>query len=238
MHRYEEIEAYVMDMIRNGTLKEGDQIPRETELAELFHTSRPTVRQALSKLTLNGTITRIKGKGSFVQHTKLEQEYTRFISSYRAELQKKGLNPRTIVVSLEEICASEPVAHKLNLEEGAPVIKLCRLRFASDDTAKRPVVLTTVYIPKAMCPQLLEIDFRSASLYDTLESFGLAVTHVLREIEIRTAVPKISRRLMVKDFSPLFFISSIGRIADGRVIEYSESYYPSDTSKFIVEITR
>ena len=238
MHRYEEIEAYVMDMIRNGTLKEGDQIPRETELAELFHTSRPTVRQALSKLTLNGTITRIKGKGSFVQHTKLEQEYTRFISSYRAELQKKGLNPRTIVVSLEEICASEPVAHKLNLEEGAPVIKLCRLRFASDDTAKRPAVLTTVYIPKAMCPQLLEIDFRSASLYDTLESFGLAVTHVLCEIEIRTAVPKISRRLMVKDFSPLFFISSIGRIADGRVIEYSESYYPSDTSKFIVEITR
>ena len=103
MHRYEEIESYVTDLIRNGTLKEGDQIPRETELAQLFNTSRPTVRQALSKLTLNGTIVRIKGKGSFVQHTKLAQEYTRFISSYRAELLKKGLSPRTIVVSLEEI---------------------------------------------------------------------------------------------------------------------------------------
>lgn len=238
MHRYEEIETYVLDMIRNGTLKEGDQIPRETELAELFHTSRPTVRQALSKLTLNGTITRIKGKGSFVQHTKLEQEYTRFISSYRAELEKKGMRPRTIIVSLEEEPACETVAAKLNLEEGVPVIKLCRLRFADDDTAKRPAVLTTVYIPKVMCPQLLDTDFQTVSLYDTLESHGLSVTHVLREIEIRTAVPQISRHLMVEDFSPVFFISSIGRITDGRVIEYSESYYPADTSKFIVEITR
>lgn len=238
MHRYEEIESYVTDLIRSGTLKEGDQIPRETELAQLFNTSRPTVRQALSKLTLNGTIVRIKGKGSFVQHTKLAQEYTRFISSYRAELLKKGLSPRTIVVSLEEIPAPESVAQKLEINTDTPVIKLCRLRFASDDPTKRPAVLTTVYLPKAMCPALLKTDFRTASLYDTLDSFGLSVTHVLREIEIRTAVPKISRRLMVKDFSPLFFISSIGRIADGRVIEYSESYYPSDTSKFIVEITR
>lgn len=238
MHLYEEIEAYVIDLIQSGKLREGDQIPKEIELAAQFHASRPTVRQALSRLTMDGTIVRTKGRGSFVARKKFTQEYTRFISSYRNELEKKGLTPRTVVTHFEKKKAGAAVAAKLEIEEDSPVYCLSRLRFIDNDSKRRPVLYTTVYLPRSLCPPLDSTQFEDASLYDTLESQGLFVSHVLREIEIRSASAQIAQLLCVKENAPVFYITSVGRLSDGTPIEYSETYYPSDTSKFLVEIQR
>lgn len=238
MHLYEEIEAYVTDLIKSGKLREGDQIPKETDLAAQFHASRPTVRQALSRLTMNGTITRTKGRGSFVSRTKFTQEYTRFISSYRDELQKKGLTPRTVVVNFEKAFASAQIAEKLNIMKGDDVFVLSRLRFIDHDPVKKPVLFTKVYLPCALCPELALTPFENVSLYDTLEEKGLSVAHVLREIEICKASARVADLLRVKENTPLFYITSVGCLADNTPVEYSETYYPSETTKFIVEIER
>ncbi len=87
MHLYEEIEAYVIDLIHSGKLREGDQIPKEMDLAAQFHASRPTVRQALARLTMNGVITRTKGRGSFVSRKKLRR-------NTRVSSQAIGMNCR------------------------------------------------------------------------------------------------------------------------------------------------
>ena len=138
MHLYEEIEAYVTDLIHSGKLREGDQIPKEVDLAAQFHASRPTVRQALARLTMNGVITRTKGRGSFVSRKKITQEYTRFISSYRDELQKKGLTPRTVVTSFEKKKATVSISEKLDLAEDSSVYQLSRLRYIDSDPHKKP----------------------------------------------------------------------------------------------------
>lgn len=238
MHLYEEIEAYVIDLIHSGKLREGDQIPKEMDLAAQFHASRPTVRQALARLTMNGVITRTKGRGSFVSRKKIAQEYTRFISSYRDELQKKGLTPRTVVTSFEKKKATVSISEKLDLAEDSSVYQLSRLRYIDSDPHKKPVLFTTVYLPCALCSALDSTQFEDASLYATLESQGLFVSHVLREIEIRSASAHIARLLRVKEGEPVFYITSVGKLSDGRPIEYSETYYPSETSKFLVEIER
>ena len=53
--------------IQEGQFKEGDPLPSERELAQLFDVSRVPVREALKILAFMGVIEYVKGKGSFVK---------------------------------------------------------------------------------------------------------------------------------------------------------------------------
>lgn len=58
------------DIIK-GVYKPGEKLPTENELAEMFHTSRPTIGRAMRDLQQKGLITRKQRQGTFVtQSTK------------------------------------------------------------------------------------------------------------------------------------------------------------------------
>ena len=54
--------------ITEGVYKEGDLLPSENELCQLYGMTRPTVRQSLASLANDGYIRKHQGKGSIVQH--------------------------------------------------------------------------------------------------------------------------------------------------------------------------
>src|ERR1700761_1324815 len=55
--------SQVMGMVRAGSLKAGDRLPSERELAEMFQVSRPTVREALRALGALGVLKTRHGSG-------------------------------------------------------------------------------------------------------------------------------------------------------------------------------
>src|SRR5438552_622569 len=55
--------------IRNGRFERGAKLPPERELASIFNTSRPTIREALYRADLVGLIEVRHGAGSFVMAT-------------------------------------------------------------------------------------------------------------------------------------------------------------------------
>ena len=59
---YREILGTIMD----GELVEGDKLPTELSLTQRFSASRPTIREALSRLRADGIITSRQGSGAFV----------------------------------------------------------------------------------------------------------------------------------------------------------------------------
>jgi DNA-binding FadR family transcriptional regulator len=63
---YLQIVEQVLDLIHRGDLSPGHRLPAEREMAELFSTSRPTVREAMSALELAGVVEVQVGKGVFV----------------------------------------------------------------------------------------------------------------------------------------------------------------------------
>lgn len=63
---YIQIADYVRNEIVSGHYGANDQLPTEMELTAKFNTSRPTVVKALDKLSGQGVIYKIQGKGSFV----------------------------------------------------------------------------------------------------------------------------------------------------------------------------
>lgn len=69
---YQQIQDYIRDLIYSSGLKQGDRIPTEKELMDLFHVSKITVVNALAGLVNEGLISRVPGRGSFVNQVKLD----------------------------------------------------------------------------------------------------------------------------------------------------------------------
>lgn len=63
---YERVYNYVLDDIRKGSLRSGDRVPSEKELARKHGVSRITSMRALQNLERAGLVERIRGKGTFV----------------------------------------------------------------------------------------------------------------------------------------------------------------------------
>jgi DNA-binding FadR family transcriptional regulator len=64
---YMQIVDQIRKTILNGTLKVGDRLPPERELAKEFGTSRASIREALSALELLGIIECKIGQGNFIR---------------------------------------------------------------------------------------------------------------------------------------------------------------------------
>ncbi|MCJ7842466.1 GntR family transcriptional regulator [Lederbergia sp. NSJ-179] len=64
---YEQIYDELCERIANQHYREGDRVPSEKELADLYHVSRITSKKALELLANDGLIVRLPGKGSFVK---------------------------------------------------------------------------------------------------------------------------------------------------------------------------
>ncbi|MEI7026938.1 GntR family transcriptional regulator [Paenibacillus sp. y28] len=64
--KYIRIKQEILAWFQAGTLKPGDQMPTEHEIAEQFEVSRQTVRQAFGELEQDGWLQRMQGRGTYV----------------------------------------------------------------------------------------------------------------------------------------------------------------------------
>lgn len=63
---YEQIVQQVEESIQKGTLKPGNQLPPERELAQQFGVSRTAVREAVKALREKGLVEAYPGRGTFI----------------------------------------------------------------------------------------------------------------------------------------------------------------------------
>jgi GntR family transcriptional repressor for pyruvate dehydrogenase complex len=64
----------LLDSLSNGSLKPGDKLPAERDLATQFNVGRTTVREALKLLTLSGLLEAKRGAGTYVR-----QDFSSFL---------------------------------------------------------------------------------------------------------------------------------------------------------------
>jgi GntR family transcriptional repressor for pyruvate dehydrogenase complex len=81
---YEQIVQQIEESVRKGTLREGDQLPAERELAQQFGVSRTAVREAIKTLHEKGLVEALPGRGTFVtngQSKSMRQSVDRILKS-------------------------------------------------------------------------------------------------------------------------------------------------------------
>lgn len=230
---HQQIKEDLLNKIEYEDYKVGDKIPNEVDLATHYKVSRPTVRQAINALVIDGFLERRKKRGTIVRQRKINQKFTHVIESYNDEMTRKGLIPKTKVLSLKSEVANEEVMQQLELKPGESVYKLVRLRYAEED----PIVLVTTYIPLSLVPNLKEIDFTTTRFYEVLEKNQTPIKEITRKLELITADETVSDLLSVEIDAPLFYFHSVGYIEDHVPIEYSVSKYRGDLNSFIFNIS-
>jgi GntR family transcriptional regulator, transcriptional repressor for pyruvate dehydrogenase complex len=76
----DQLYGQILDYIVEGHLKEGDRLPTENEICDMFGVSRPVVREALMRLRADGLIQSRQGAGTFV-HNRPTSRLTSFASA-------------------------------------------------------------------------------------------------------------------------------------------------------------
>src|SRR5699024_3935278 len=108
-----------------------------------YNVSRNTVKAAIDTLVQDGLLYRIQGKGTFVAKPKFEQSLSGFYS-FSNVMKEKGMNPKDVIISINETFATPTEARQLQVEENCKLTELRRLRCANEE----PIILETSYIPK------------------------------------------------------------------------------------------
>jgi GntR family transcriptional regulator len=180
------------DRVRSlaAALDPGSPIPSERELCSLFDVSRTTVRTAIGRLVAEGVLQRDHGRGTFVAETKVQQGLiaTRSFSDVVARM---GARPSSRLLERGLVAAPADVAEDLEIEIGAPVIYLERLRLVDD----RPLVLDRAYF-RSEFEALLEADVEHQSVWDLLAAtYGIRAERAKETIEITSVGPEEARLL-------------------------------------------
>ena len=226
------IKEDIFQKIESGYYEVDEIIPTEMKLADLYKVSRPTVRQAISSLVAEGYLERKKRKGTMVCNKKINQEFTYIIQSFESEMLKKGLLPKTKVLSFKSDVASSEVSSALELKEGSNIFKLTRLRYIENE----PVVLVTTYLSADRFPSFKDVDFEKNSLYKVMLDLDTPVTSIKRKLEVIKSDETTSDLLNIKKNDPIFYFHSYA-YTNNTPVEYSISKYRGDMNSFIFNIS-
>jgi GntR family transcriptional regulator len=228
---YYQLKEILLEHIKES--KQGESIPTELELCEQFNISRPTVRQAVNELVVEGYLERLKGKGTFISRSKIRQDFLIYLESFNSEMKRKGLTPTTRVLEFIQEKCDQQVSEALRIKKGSEVIKLRRLRLANVE----PIVVVLTFLPARALPGFLLKDLVHGSLYDIIEKeYGLTIDRAMRTLESISAGEYEAELLQIEKGSPIQYIETITYLVDGNPIEFSKAHYRGDRNKFRFEL--
>ncbi len=226
---YQQLMDIIKTRIGNKEWSPGEKISSEHELCDKYHISRSVIRQALKELEIEGIISRIKGKGTFISEPKIKAGFFQKITSFYQDMVDQGLKTSTRVLNKNVVACNGKVAAFLDLKPGTKVIDIRRLRFVDD----KPIQLVTNYIPFEICPALADIDLTDKSLYESMERIcGIKISKASRYIEARLANDSEAELMETQRNAPLIILESVSYTADDVPVEYYYALHCGTRTRF------
>jgi GntR family transcriptional regulator len=212
-----QFKEYLTNRIDRNELKPGQRLPSERAFCEQFGISRITVRQALAEMARDGLIYTVPGKGTFIAR----KQTFRPLVSLSQQIRERGQIPSNRILKQEIIHAPVRLARVLQIQVGSEVAKIERLRFADDES----YAVQSIYIPHALCLNILTYDFETGSLLQILgDGYGLMPVSADSEFEARLAT---------SDEEQLFRLPRPSAVLVMRQTSYLENNVPIVYIRFI-----
>lgn len=231
---YHQLMERLKESIERESWKPGDKIPSENQLMDEYGVSRNTAKKAIEELVQEGILYRIQGKGTFVAKPKLQQSLMGFYS-FRKVLKENGLNPKDIILKIEEVKPSKKIMNALQLDGNENVIEMKRLRCANNE----PFILESSFIPKSVVTDMEQLKkVGEISLYDLLaQQFNVVVSRAKEAFEPVLIRADESEYLQTKDGRPALLLERIAYDSAEQPVEYCRSIVRGDRCRFYTELT-
>lgn len=210
----------------------GARLPSEPVLARQLGVSRATLREAMRTFETQGLIRRRQGSGTFVIHpAQVIETGLEVLESIETLAQRMGLPVTMGEMGCEQRPVNEEEAQTLKLEEGKPVIQISRVIQAQG----RPVAYLIDVLPgDLISPQELSSGF-TGSVLDLLIRRSSPAPDVSRtEVNAVTAPSQVAKAMGLQRGDVLLLFTALLYAPDGRVIDYSYSYFLPGCFRFYI----
>jgi DNA-binding GntR family transcriptional regulator len=167
------VRTELKELIVSGKAPAGSRLPSESDLCDQYNVSRITLREAVQGLVQEGYLVRRQGSGTYVTRRPTLQNSLDTNFSYTEYLEHAGIRAGKKLLSAKNVEADAETAEALDLEEGARVVEIRRLRTADG----RPAVYSIDSIPGDLVNLSADRRALRGSLYQLLTEKGHAVDH-------------------------------------------------------------
>jgi GntR family transcriptional regulator len=233
-HSAEALRRVLLADMRDGTLQPGQRLGSERALAERYDVSRTTLRLALDALERAGAISRVRGRGggTFVREAKIERHLA-MMAGLPEYLRRQGYLAGSRVISASLRAADETAALGLDIQTGAPVYELLRVRLANGE----PISLEHAQLPADYIPGLLEQPLGGSVMEVLRNEYGIEPARAVERIEIALASRDEADLLGVAAGAPLLSVERTTWSTAGRAFEFSTDLFRGDRTRIVTETT-
>lgn len=200
---YAQLADQILGQIRTGDLPVGEKIPSESQLAEMFHLGRPTVRQATEVLVRRGYLMRKRGSGTFVadrsKHIGLFS-----LGSTLESFSEQGYALETRIVQQTKLVIED--VNDENPLSGRPAFRVRRLGLVE----KQPVLVETFWFDEDVFPGFDQIELEERSLSElVLSQFRMEVTSAEQRFSVRMLDARDAKLLGMKANDPVLHVGRL-----------------------------
>lgn len=226
---YRRFEEALKQAIASSQVKRGAVIPSERVLSEALGISRVTVRKAIDDLVADGLLDRRQGAKTVVS-SRLEKSLAT-MTSFSEDMRSRGMEPGCIWISREISRPSPAEMMALGISGSEKVARLKRLRTA-DGT---PIAIEMATLPARFVPDPQAV---KESLYDYLETAGALPVRALQRMQSKPAGEEERLLLEAPEDTSLLVMERRCFLADGQIVEFTQTKYRGDVYDFVIELRR
>lgn len=224
--RARELADRIRGEILAGAFASGS-LPDERSLTASHGATRNTVRDALRLLVAEGLLVRRPGLGTRIAAQKFAHSLDR-LAGLAETLTDQGTITNEVRHTRWER-ASGPVARRLEIEEGADVLYLERLR-SLDGT---PLSLDASRITATIGRELLQRDLSGRDVFALIEEIAAAPLGSARvTVQAENADPATAEALGIGAGDAVFVIDRLTRLGDGRPVDLETIHLRGDRISF------
>jgi len=231
---YAQVENVIIDRIANGSLAPGSRLPSEDSLVQEYAVSRTTIRAATQSLVQRGLVEIRRGKGTFVTHPKITQELTE-LTGFVEDMQAAGRRPTAKVLDQQIVAANQVVARRLALPQGAPVVRIQRIRLADC----MPLSYDETYLPKQLGEKVMADNLATEPIFLLLEQkYNTPLVEAEYQLEAVCADATVAQALRIGVGSAIFLIERTSYSIGHRPVDYEKLHYRGDQMRFVTRLAR
>ena len=222
----EQVKSHLKERIVNAEFDSG-RIPSETDLADELSVSRNTVRDALSRLEMEGVVYRKQGAGTFVnQANQLVKTRLEEIVPYDILIKEHGYTPSIKVICTEETSVKPEITQLFNQKPDEKVLVVQKL-FLADN---KPVIFTHSHIPTNIIQRPYSIDDFQSPTFHFLPNFcRQSLAYYLTDIVPLITPLWLAERLQLpKTQTAILSFKEIGYNQENTPIIKATSYFRDD----------
>ena len=221
---YTQVRDTLFERIKSGSLRPGEELGSEFQLAAELGVSQGTVRKALEVLRAENLLVRQQGRGTFVAEQTPASVLFRYFNIF--DDSGKQVLPDSRQVRVATSIANVEQQRRLRIEPDTNVIRMTRIRtWQRRGKQQTPFITETIILPQALFPGLENLSPMPNTLYDLFQSrYRITVTHIDERITPVQAPALVADQLELDHGMPLLLIDRTTYSLGGAIVEWRLSY--------------